>query len=156
MIQRICRCTGVGVASVLGWLMLCNAGHAADFGAAFPEGAKSTTLAAAIDRGAADGSHQPEVISGRIVEVCQNKGCWVMLEDDGKAARVMMRDHAFSVPRDARGAALIHGNLSRITLSEATAAHLAEDAGHSEPVRREEWRIDALAVRIADTDQATP
>lgn len=156
MIQRKHRRFRAGVAIALGMLVLGSAGQAADFGAAFPEAAPATALAAAIDRGTADGSDHPEVISGRIVEVCQNKGCWVMLEDNGRVARVMMRDHAFSVPFDARGAALIHGTLSRTTLSEATAAHLAEDAGRSEPVQREEWRIDALAVRIADTGPSAP
>lgn len=130
--------------------------QAADFGAAFPDGSSALPLAQAIEAGVHPSGNRAQLISGRIVEVCQNKGCWVMLEDNGQIARVMMHEHAFAVPRDSQGVALVHGVLSRTVLSEAAASHLAEDAGRSEPVQREEWRIDALAVRIADTGQARP
>ena len=65
--------------------------------------------------------------SGRITEVCQKEGCWMMLEDNGEVARVMMHDHAFAVPKDASGRAEVHGVLS---------------------VKERELRIDATGVRI--------
>lgn len=86
--------------------------------------------------------------SGRITEVCQKKGCWVMLEDDGAVARVMMKDHAFSVPQDARGGAVVFGTLSRTTLDPATAKHLADDAGKEQPVAADEFQIEALSVML--------
>lgn len=134
----------------LHWLLaLCAGGGitplaAADFGAAFPDAA-ALPLAAAID----DLPKGDRVIQGRIVEVCQKKGCWVMLEDAGKAARVMMREHAFSLPKDARGPALVFGAISKVELTAAAAAHLSEDAGGT-LVAAEEYRIDASAVRLLD------
>ena len=125
-------------------LPLAHASDARVFGAAMPAGEAQPIAKALIDL-----SGTARKYSGRIVEVCQAKGCWMMLEDDGRAARVMMKDHAFSVPKDASGAAIVFGTLSKKTLDAATAQHLAEDAGRKEPVPTQEWRIEALSVELA-------
>lgn len=90
------------------------------------------------------------LFSGRVVEVCQKQGCWAMLEDDGKAVRMTMHGHAFSIPKDFRGRAVAWGRLHQIELSEAMAKHLAEDAGRSEPDARREMRIDTLGIRLEE------
>lgn len=120
------------------------------FGQAMPAGeAAPVALAVAqLQAGAVD--EAPRKFSGRITEVCQQKGCWVMLEDDGAVARVMMKDHSFAVPGEARGAAIVFGTLSRKTLDAATAKHLAEDAGEQEPVPADEYRIEALSVQLIE------
>jgi hypothetical protein len=86
--------------------------------------------------------------SGRITEVCQKEGCWMMLEDDGHAARVMMRDHAFVVPKDASGPAEVYGVLSVKQLTPEAAKHLAEDAGGDAVPQESELRIQATGVRV--------
>lgn len=117
---------------------------AADFGAEFPAKFESQRLGAAVQT-APEGE---VVLAGRIVEVCQKQGCWMMLEDDGVAARVMMRDHAFSVPKGAQGEALVYGRLVRKTLSEEQIKHMAEESKSGAAPQSEEWRVDAAAVRI--------
>ncbi|MDH5823081.1 DUF4920 domain-containing protein [Luteimonas sp. RD2P54] len=91
----------------------------------------------------------PRRFSGRIAQVCQAKGCWMMLEQDGRAARVMFGDHAFYIPKDSTGAAEVHGVLTRHELTEAAARHLAEDAGQAAPAPSVEYRIVADGVEIA-------
>ncbi|NZA25640.1 DUF4920 domain-containing protein [Luteimonas sp. SJ-92] len=91
----------------------------------------------------------PRRFSGRITQVCQAKGCWMMLEDEGRAARVMFGDHAFAIPKDSTGAAEVHGVLTRKELSEEAAQHLAEDAGRDAPDPTIEYRIVAEGVEIA-------
>jgi hypothetical protein len=121
------------------------AGH---YGVAFPEGE-----AVAIDVAAAkvaDHAGKPALFSGRITEVCQKEGCWLVIENNGQSARVMVEDHAFAVPKDAKGLATVYGVLSEKILDDKAAKHLAEDAGRSEPVARRELRIAATAVAIAD------
>lgn len=115
------------------------------FGAPMPEGA-ATPIAAALAEATPDAAQRK--FAGRITEVCQAKGCWLMLEGDGQAARVMMKDHAFSVPKEARGGAVVHGTLSAQTLDAAQAQHLAEDAGRSAPVATREYRIVATSVEL--------
>lgn len=42
-------------------------------------------------------------LSGTITDVCQKKGCWMVIEDNGLHMRVLMKDHAFAVAKDASG-----------------------------------------------------
>ena len=132
--------------------LLAGPALAADHGAPMPAG-PAVDIATAL---AAPDAHDdaPGKFSGRIVEVCQKKGCWVMLESGGKVARVMAKDHGFAVPKDASGPAVVYGTLSRIELSEKQAAHFAEDAGREGAVQRQEYRIEATSIAIADAPPA--
>ena len=122
------------------------AGEPRTYGAALPEVDAVPISVAAADTDAYAGA--PHSFSGRITEVCQKEGCWMVLEDDGEVARVMMRDHAFSVPKDATGRARVHGVLSVKQLSKEAAQHLADDAGNGLLPPERELRIDATGVRI--------
>ena len=125
---------------------------AADYGAPMPAG-EAVDLAVAL---AAADAHDdaPGKFSGRIVEVCQKEGCWVMLESNGQVARVKAKDHGFTVPKDSSGPAVVYGTLSQVELSEAQAKHLAEDAGRKGAVEPREFRIEATSIAI-DAPAAT-
>lgn len=85
--------------------------------------------------------------SGRITQVCQKQGCWLVLSgESGEFARVFMHDHAFSVPKDASGEAVVYGTLGEKKLSAEEAAHLKKD-GAAAPAERE-LQIDATSVVI--------
>lgn len=121
------------------------AGDPTSWGKPLPEGA-STPIGQAI---AAFDAHagKPARFSGRITQVCQAKGCWMTLEDDGQTARVMFGDHAFFLPKDTTGRAEIHGVLSRKELTPAQVQHLQEDA-KGLPVSPVEYRIVADGVVV--------
>ena len=103
----------------------------------------------------------PELITGKLkngdlfstVPVGSDPKLAQMLEDGGVAARVMMRDHAFSVPKDASGEALVFGKLVRETLSEEQVRHMAEESHSGQAPAAQEWRVDAAAVRIPGATQ---
>jgi len=84
--------------------------------------------------------------SGRIVEICQNSGCWVVLEDEGSSARVMMHEHKFGIPKDASGTAVVYGQLERKELDAGHREHLASES--KGPVEEVEYRIEAFAVEV--------
>ena len=87
--------------------------------------------------------------SGRIAEVCQKQGCWLVLAGErGELARVFMHDHAFSVPKNASGDAIVYGTLSEKQLSADELAHLAKDGANAPAAR--ELQIDATSVLIRD------
>lgn len=88
----------------------------------------------------------PQAFKGRITEVCQNKGCWLVLEDNGAFARVFMSGHSFSVPKDARSQAVVYGTLSVKQLDKAEIEHLASEGSRPQ---EQELRIDASSVWIA-------
>ena len=115
------------------------------YGEVLPEAVAVPISVAAADADAYAG--RANRFSGRITEVCQKEGCWMMLEDNGEVARVMMHDHAFAVPKDASGRAEVHGVLSVKQLTKEAAEHLAEDGNGIVPPSRE-LRIDATGVRI--------
>lgn len=92
---------------------------------------------------------EPRRFSGRITEVCQAKGCWMMLEDNGQAARVMFGDHAFYLPKDTRGSAVVHGVLERKELTPEQVEHLSSDSGKGIAAQPVEYRIVADGVQVA-------
>ena len=79
------------------------ASHATPYGEPMPESEPVSIAVAAADPAAYAG--KPMRFSGRITQVCQKKGCWVVLEADGHSARVMAKDHGFAVPMDSAGEA---------------------------------------------------
>ena len=118
---------------------------AADFGAPMPEGEAVGIAAAATDPAARTG--EAALYRGRITQVCQKAGCWVVLEQDGYTARVMAKDHGFAVPKDASGEAIVHGVLEVEPIGDEHARHLVEDDGATAPADRE-LRIVATAIRL--------
>jgi len=121
---------------------------AADYGEPMPEGEAIGVAVAAADP-AAYTTGEPAKFSGRITQVCQKKGCWVVLEQDGASARVMAKDHGFEVPRDASGPAVAYGILQEEPISEEHARHLVEDDGAAPPAARE-LRIVATSISLPE------
>jgi hypothetical protein len=92
---------------------------------------------------------KPGAFEGRITQVCQKQGCWMVLSaESGDFARVFMHDHAFSVPKDARGEAVVYGTLDEKVWTEAEIEHLRKDG--AEPPAARELRIDATSVLIRE------
>lgn len=128
-------------------LALSPAAFATQYGEPMPTGPDVTIAAAAADPAAVEGKAQR--FTGRITQVCQKQGCWVVMEDNGQSARVMVKDHAFAVPKDASGQAIAYGVLESKPISEEQAKHLVEEDGAQAPAERE-LRIVATAIEIID------
>lgn len=124
-----------------------QAGDAKRYGQEIPAG-KAVPISTAIAAHERYAGKQQRY-SGRIAEVCQKEGCWMVLEDDGNSARVMMRDHKFAVPKDASGSAEVYGVLSRNELSPEAVKHMQEESKNGLPVAEVEYRIVAEGVEIA-------
>lgn len=115
-----------------------------EFGAPMP-GGEAVPLRALLEASPAAG---PVKTEGRITEVCQKEGCWLVLADGTGFARVRMADHAFAVPRDASGRAHVYGTLEEVAVAPAEAEHLRED-GATAPAERE-YRIEATSVLLLE------
>jgi hypothetical protein len=91
-------------------------------------------------------------VSGRIGEVCQAKGCWMMLTDGTAASvRVKFGDHAFFIPKDTQGNAVVYGKFEVIEMSEKEAKHMAEDAGKDPSTvqgEQKEYRFIASSLQV--------
>jgi hypothetical protein len=71
-------------------------------------------------------------ITAKVTEVCQKKGCWMMLTDGDVSVRVTFKDYGFFIPKDLAGTTIIaEGVVAEEVVSEKDARHYAEDAGKS-------------------------
>jgi len=70
-------------------------------------------------------------LKGKIVDVCQKKGCWMNVDlGNSKTMRVSFKDYAFFVPKDAAGkSVVIDGRAYNDTTSVEQLRHFAKDAG---------------------------
>jgi hypothetical protein len=95
-------------------------------------------------------------VRGSIREVCQRKGCWLALGNDGdRPVRVLVprtdEGYGFTVPTDASGEAIVHGTLRVASLDRSTRDHYAED-GASRP-DSVELQIAARGIALMQTGQ---
>jgi hypothetical protein len=95
---------------------------------------KSLSLQEAIQQ-PAKYQNQKVLLEGKISDVCQMKGCWLMLSDGERAIRIKFEGYSFFVPKDSRGKrARAEGRLVQETLSEDIARHYAaEELTKSDP-----------------------
>lgn len=78
-------------------------------------------------------TEMPAKVQGKILEVCQTKGCWMTLEKtDGTSMRVTFKDYAFFVPKNISGKTVIMNGIAAVnTTTIDELKHYAEDAGKS-------------------------
>src|SRR5690606_8761272 len=70
-------------------------------------------------------------IIGKVTEVCQSKGCWMVLDlGDESEVMVTFKDYGFFVPKDIVGKeVIVNGNAYIDNMSVAQQQHYAKDAG---------------------------
>ena len=73
-------------------------------------------------------------VVGTVTEVCQKKGCWMMLKkENGETMRVTFKDYGLFMPKDIAGKeVVIRGKAYSDTVTVDVLRHFAEDAGKSQ------------------------
>jgi hypothetical protein len=96
-------------------------------------------------------------VSGRVADVCQAKGCWMVItpEDTDDAAamiRVTMKDHAFSVDKQGAGSVTqLEGVLKAVEVDAETVEHYASEGGAGDAVPEKQgmkYELVASAVQM--------
>ncbi len=76
---------------------------------------------------------KPVLVHGKVSQVCQRKGCWMILRDGDAHVRVRFKDYGFFVPKDASGrTTFIEGELAVREVPVEEARHYLEDQGKHE------------------------
>jgi hypothetical protein len=76
----------------------------------------------------------PVLVRGTISDVCQKKGCWLVLSEGDQHVRIRFADYAFFVPKDSRGKqAYVEGRVKAETLTEEEAHHYAAESIDGDP-----------------------
>jgi hypothetical protein len=72
-------------------------------------------------------------VKGKVVSVCQEKGCWMKIEkENGEAMMVKFKDYGFFMPKDIQGKeVVVDGEATIKETSVKQLRHYAQDAGKS-------------------------
>jgi uncharacterized protein DUF4920 len=115
----------------LAFLILCFAAASGcatsqTYGARRAGGAPAMPLARALT---AENVGKAIVVEGKVADVCQMKGCWMVLTDGTRTVRTTFKDYGFFVPKDLAGRTVVaEGVLTRETVDEETRRHYAEES----------------------------
>ena len=124
------------------------------FGAAFSD-AKTVALAEAMANVEMYAGKTIKV-EGEITDVCQEKGCWLVVTDGERAMRVKFKDYGFFVPKDASGKKVVlEGTVEKKTISEMQAQHIAKESkGKTDPatIKGPQVVIQMTATGVAIQD----
>ena len=73
-------------------------------------------------------------ITGKVVEVCQEKGCWMKIEkSNGDKMMVKFKDYGYFMPKDIMGKEVVlNSEVVEKEVSVKQLQHYAKDAGKSE------------------------
>jgi hypothetical protein len=131
------------------------AGESNVYGANFTIINEPVTLASAI----AEPTEDVIKVSAEVKAVCQKKGCWMTLEDEGMdlPIRVKMNGYKFFVPKNSGGtAAVLEGTLKKTVIPQAEAQHYADDAaeGTGKPAKKVTGDVDSY-IFMANAIQLT-
>jgi len=86
------------------------------------------------------------VFTGEVTQVCQKKGCWMVLTNGDTFARVDFDNHSFFIPKNTQGQARVFGELSLKKLSEEKLKHLQSDGAKG--LEAQNYEIKALSVML--------
>ena len=93
---------------------------------------------------------EPVLVTARVSQVCQKKGCFFIAQDGGAMLRVSFKDYGFFVPTDISGRRVtMVGELIQREISEEQAAHMSEDLGDADAMQAGVvYEIVATSVRV--------
>ena len=119
------------------------------FGAPAPEDAKAIELSELLE-GGDDYLGQSVLVSTRVAQVCQKKGCFFIAQDGDHVARVSFVDYSFFVPTDISGKTVtLAGELVRVELSPEQAEHFSEDVSEDGGIQPgPQYEIVATSVTV--------
>lgn len=73
---------------------------------------------------------QEIVVKAKVKQVCQAKGCWMVLQEGKDEVRITFHKYSFFVPKSAAGKTTIaQGKIFQKEISASEARHYARDAG---------------------------
>ncbi len=95
------------------------------------------------------------VLTGTITDVCQKKGCWMVVTDGDNEMRITFKDYGCFVPTDAfNREVILKGVVSIETIDEETAKHYAEESTGEDPAAisgpQQVVTMVASGVRLAE------
>jgi hypothetical protein len=97
------------------------------------------------------------LVKGRIRDVCQKKGCWMVLSHGESQIRIRFADYGFFVPKDSSGKdAYVEGRVAVKEISEKEARHYEAESIDGDPSKvhgpQRVVSFTATGVRLVPVD----
>ncbi|MAY81931.1 MAG: hypothetical protein CL930_14265 [Deltaproteobacteria bacterium] len=93
-------------------------------------------------------------VQGRVADVCQKAGCWMVIAEGDKSMRIRMAKHAFSVAKDGAGSTCqIQGEVVARKVEPAQVAHFESESKNKE-VMPEKKAVDGISYEMVATGVA--
>jgi len=98
------------------------------------DNAKEASVMLETFQGLKPGDTLNSKVSAKVLDVCQAKGCWMILDlGDDKTTRVKFKDYGFFMPKDIKGKeVIVNGKAFVNVMPVEELRHYAEDAGKTE------------------------
>ena len=135
--------------SICGAQLLAGEDGIRNYGSEMPNLGHAISIDQAIIDYQSDTPSVERKFSGYIAEVCQKKGCWIVLAKGRSYARVTFKDYGFFLPSNSlKAKAIVYGRLNLEKLSPKLANHYEKDAGRPAAIKSDqfEYRIVASSV----------
>lgn len=91
-------------------------------------------------------------IEGKVDQVCQKKGCWMILRDGDANTRVTFKDYGFFVPLDTKPGSVVRidAEVHRETIPEEMAKHYEEETegGNPEAIEGPQDVVSVVATGV--------
>lgn len=119
------------------------------FGAPLPKSGQALNLSEVLGNGESYLGKEI-LVSTRVAQVCQFKGCFFIAQDGKHVARVSFKDYSFFVPSDISGRDVtLAGRLQSRDLSVEQAAHYNDDIDDPQALKPgQQYEIVATSVRV--------
>ncbi len=119
------------------------------FGAPLDETLDDVSLTALVEQGDT-WLGEPVLVTARVSQVCQKKGCFFIAQEGNTVLRVSFKDYGFFVPTDISGRRVtMAGELVQREISEDQAEHMSEDLGEAGAMQAGVvYEIVATSVRV--------
>lgn len=88
-------------------------------------------------------------VEGRVADVCQKAGCWMVLTDGDRNMRVLMKDHDFAVARDGAGSLCqVEGVVNAKTVDAREVAHFEEESANQDVIPEKGMEAGAVTYEL--------
>jgi len=90
------------------------------------------------------------LVEGRVADVCQKAGCWLVLAEGDKSIRVRTKAHRFAVAKDGSGkTARIEGLIKSTKVDAKMVAHFESESVNKEIIPEKQAGTDIVFELIA-------
>jgi hypothetical protein len=92
------------------------------------------------------------IVEGRVADVCQKAGCWLVLAEGDKSIRVRTKAHRFVVAKDGSGkTARIEGLIKSTKVDAKMVAHFESESVNKEIIPEKQAGTDIVFELIASS-----